>query len=211
MEGAIALEGPPAATWATSSPEHRGALFAMGCKLWDQRGEVLRDDAIADAQRRVAVARMEAGAARGFDEAERGRLRADADAREGAWSKRLMEAHREIGELRASLGAAEAERRGDADKHMRAAFASTQEAVAEAVERVTDELRTARAIAVRTEVEHAETMRAARAVAAQAEAEVKTAIAKASPMTSMAVVLAVGARLNGQASLGTRTLSTRSL
>ena len=38
-----------------------------------------------------------------------------------------------------------------------------------------------------------------------------TAIASASPMTSMAVVLAVGARLNGQASLGTRTFSTRSL
>ena len=30
-------------------------------------------------------------------------------------------------------------------------------------------------------------------------------------MTSIAVVLAVGARLNGQASLGTRTFSTRSL
>ena len=38
-----------------------------------------------------------------------------------------------------------------------------------------------------------------------------TVIASASPITSIAVVLAVGARLNGQASRGTRTFNTTSL
>ena len=117
----ITLDGPPAAVWATSSPAHRGELFAMGCKLWDQRAEVLRDGCIAttlaDANERVTRARLEADTARGFDEAERRRLREDIAQREQTWADHLAEAQREVGGLRAAVARAES----DIDAERRAA------------------------------------------------------------------------------------------
>ena len=97
----IQLEGAPAATWAASTPAHRGQLFALGCRLWEQRGTVLLGDAMSVANLRLEVARDEAAS------------------REATWTQHLTESHRELGRLATELERLQAQRRSDEEQFSR--------------------------------------------------------------------------------------------
>lgn len=143
FSGALCLRGPAVAAWQESTPEHRGELFELGHKLWDQRFAVLRDDAVAEMRVRVQCAVEQRDAARLEAEAIRSAARAEAAEERGRLETRVAEAQIENGHLAERLATdvrelkrshAEAEEGHAAEKRRLAlaAEAATEAAVAQA-------------------------------------------------------------------------------
>jgi len=128
--GALVLHGPAVASWQESSPEHRGALFELGHKLWDQRTAVQRDDAVAELHGRLRVAEdallaAKAGA-RADAAAERDRLEARleaAQAEKGLLTERVAAHEKEL--RRFAEARAEEEEHHVADVRRQVASAET--------------------------------------------------------------------------------------